>query len=115
MLPLHHHGPINICFSFPHGPLSDWEGRGCRNFFPVLVGDGTKLAPIGDIFNQPSGELSRIRGKLADHIEDHAVLSPEGANLVTASGTESTYPRPPQSYEVGLLKVLAGYKQREQI
>ena len=95
MLPLHHHGSINISFSFPHKPFSDWDGGGCRRFVPFLGGDGTKLAPIGDIFNQPSGELCVIRGKLADYIEDHAVLSPEGANLVTSSGTDSSFPRPP--------------------
>ena len=95
MLPLHHHGSINIRFSFPHGPFSDWDGGGYRKFVPVLGGDGTKLAPIGDIFNQPSGELSGIRGKLADYLGDHAVLSPEGANLVASSGTDSSYPRPP--------------------
>ena len=33
---------------------------------------------------QLSGELCVIRGKLADYIEDHAVLSPEGASLVTS-------------------------------
>ena len=86
MLPLHHHGSINIRCSFPHGLFSDWEGGGCRKFVPVLGGDGTKLAPIRDIFNQASGELSVIRGKLADYIEDHAVLSPEGANLMTPRG-----------------------------
>ena len=38
-----------------------------------------------------------IWGKLADHVGDHVVLSPEGAALVTSPGTESSYPRPPQS------------------
>ena len=37
--------------------FNDWGGRGCRNFFPVLGGDGTKLAPPGDIFDQPPGEM----------------------------------------------------------
>ena len=66
-------------------------------------------------------------GKLADHVGDHVVLSPEGAILVTSSGTKSSYPRLPQSlnpstmdqliftslshthywYEVGMLKVPA--------
>ena len=35
-----------------------WEGRGCRKFVPGLKGDGTKIAPPGDIFDQPSGEMS---------------------------------------------------------
>ena len=33
-------------------------GRGCRKFVPVLGGDGTKIAPPGDIFDQPPGEMS---------------------------------------------------------
>ena len=37
--------------------FNDWGGRGCRKFVPVLGGDGTKLAPLGDIFDQPSGEI----------------------------------------------------------
>ena len=41
--------------------------------------------------------MSWIRGKLADHVGDHVVLSPEGAVLVTSPGTESSYPRPPHS------------------
>ena len=48
-------------------PFHDWgRGRGCNNFFPVLGENGTKIAPTGDIF-----------GKLADHVGDHVVLSPE--------------------------------------
>ena len=38
--------------------FNDWGGRGCRKFVPVLKGDGTKIAPPGDIFGQPSGEMS---------------------------------------------------------
>ena len=34
------------------------EGRGCRKFVPVLGGDGTKIVPPGDIFDQPPGEMS---------------------------------------------------------
>ena len=41
--------------------------------------------------------MNWIRGKLADHVGDHVVLSSEGAVLVTYLGTESSYPRPPQS------------------
>ena len=41
--------------------------------------------------------MRRIRGKLAGHIGDHVVLSPEWAVLVTSPGTKSSYPRPPQS------------------
>ena len=56
-----------------------------------------KIAPTGDIFDQSPGGMSRIRGKLADHVGDHIVLSPEEGILVTSPGTESSYPRPPQS------------------
>ena len=73
------------------------EGRGCNNFVPVLIGNGTKIDPIGDIFDQPPGGISWIRGKLAGHVGDHVVLSPEEGVLVTSPGTESSYPRLPQS------------------
>ena len=73
------------------------EGRGCNNFAPVLGGDATKLAPTGDKFDQPPSRMSSIRGKLADHLGDHVVLSSEGTVLATSTGTESLYPRPPQS------------------
>ena len=62
-----------------------------------MKGDGTKIAPTGDIFDEPPSEMSWIRGKLTDHVGDHVVLSPEGAVLVTSPGTESSYPRPPHS------------------
>ena len=55
------------------------------------------MAPTGNIFDQPPGGRNWIRGKLADHVGDHVVLSPKGAVLVTSSGTESSYPRPRQS------------------
>ena len=73
------------------------EGRGCNKFVPVLRGDGKKIAPTGDIFDQTPGGMSWIRGKLADHVGDHVVLSPEEAVLVTFPGTKSSYPRPLQS------------------
>ena len=73
------------------------RGRGCNKFVPVLRGNGTKIAPTGDICVQPPGEMSWIRGKLADHVGDHAVLSPEEVVLVTSSGTELSHPRPSQS------------------
>ena len=75
--------------------FDDWRGRGCSKFVSVLGGDGTKIAPLGDLFDQPSGEMSSIRGKLADHAGDHVVLSPEGAVLVPSPVTESSCPRPP--------------------
>ena len=66
-------------------------------FDPVMGGNGTKIAPTGDIFDQPPGQMRRIWGKLADHVGDHVVSSPEGAVLVTSPGTKSSYPRSPQS------------------
>ena len=83
--------------------FNDWGGRGCREFVPVLEGDGTKIAPPGDIYDQPPGEMRRIRGKPTDHVKDHAVLYPEGAVLMTTPGTESSHPRPPKSLNDSLL------------
>ena len=77
--------------------LGGGGGRGCNNFVPVLRGNGTKIAPTGDIFDQARGQMRSIRGKLADHVGDHVVSSPEGAILMTFAGTKSSYPRPPQS------------------
>ena len=72
---------------------------GCNKFVPVLRGDGTKIAPPGDLFDKPPGEMNWIRGKLADHAGDHVVLSPEGVVFGPSPGTESSYPRHPQSSE----------------
>ena len=36
--------------------FNDWGGRGCRKFVPVLREDGTRIAPPGDIFDQPPGK-----------------------------------------------------------
>ena len=65
---------------------------------PVLGGNARKC-PLPGIYltNTLPGEMSSIRGKLADHVGDHVVLSLEGVVLVTSPGTESSYPRPPQS------------------
>ena len=39
-------------------PFNDWGGgRGWNNFVPVLRGNGTKIAPTGDIFDQPPGQM----------------------------------------------------------
>ena len=38
--------------------FNDWGGgRGCNEFVPVLGGNGTKTAPIGDIIDQPSDQI----------------------------------------------------------
>ena len=39
----------------PAAGLKDSDRWGCRKFVPVLGRDGTKIAPPGDIFNQPLG------------------------------------------------------------
>ena len=78
-------------------------GRGCNIFVPVLGENGTKIAPIGEIFDQPPGQMRWIWAKLADHVGDHLVSSPEGAVLVTSPETKSSYPRPPQSLNPSLL------------
>ena len=72
-------------------------GRGCNIFFPVVGGNDTKTAPTGDVFDQLLSRMRSIRGKLADHVGDHVVSSPEGAVLVTSPGTKSLYPRRLQS------------------
>ena len=74
--------------------FNDWGGRGCRKFIPVL-GDGTKIAPPGDIIDQPFSGMGWIRGKFADHVRDHVVLSPEGTVLVTSRGRNCRIPAPP--------------------
>ena len=33
------------------------RGRGCNKFVPVLGGNGTKIVPTGDIFDQASGQM----------------------------------------------------------
>ena len=62
---------------------------------PRFGGDGTKIAPPGDIFDQPPGDMSSIWGKLADHVGNHAALSPEGGVVATSPETELSYPCPP--------------------
>ena len=67
--------------------FNDWGGRGFRKLVLVSGGDGTKIAPPVDIFDQLPGEMRRIRGKPTDHVENHAVLHPEGAVSMTTPGT----------------------------
>ena len=40
------------------GSVQRLRGEECNKFVPVLRGDGTKIAPTGDIFDQPSGGMS---------------------------------------------------------
>ena len=81
-------------------------GGGCIIFVPVLGVNGTKIAPTGDIFDQPSGQMRWIGGKLAHHVGDHVVSFPEGAVLVTSPGTKSSYPRPPQSLNPSVVMIV---------
>ena len=37
--------------------FNDWEGRGCNIFVPVLGGNGTKIAPTGNTFDKPPGQM----------------------------------------------------------
>ena len=54
-----------------------------------------EITQPGDLFDQPPGKMNYIRGKLADHVGDHVVLSPAGVVSVASLETESSYPRPP--------------------
>ena len=83
-------------------------GRGCNKVVPVLGGEGTKIIPTRDIFDQPPGGMISFRIKLADHVGDHVVLFLEEAVLVTSPGTESSYPRPPQSLNYSGVSESAG-------
>ena len=41
--------------------FNDWGGgRGCHNFVPVSGGDGTKISPPEDLFDQTPGEMSLL-------------------------------------------------------
>ena len=61
-------------------------------FFPPFGQGMHEKNPTGDVFDQPFCEKSLIRTKLADHIEDHVVLSPGGVVRTKSSGTESSNP-----------------------
>ena len=43
-----------VCMSRP----TIGEGRGCHKIVPVLGGDGTKIVPSGDLFDQPPGNMN---------------------------------------------------------
>ena len=74
--------------------FNGWGGRGCRKFVPVLAEDGTKIAPPRDIFDQSPGEMSQIRGKLTDYVEDHAVTSPEIFGAPPFTDGRTRFPAP---------------------
>ena len=56
--------------------FNDLGGRGCNVFVPILRGNGTKIAPTGERFDQPPGQMRWIWGKLADHVGNLVVSSP---------------------------------------
>ena len=41
----------------PLDKFNDWGWRGSNIFVPVLRGNGTKMAPTGDRFDQPTGQM----------------------------------------------------------
>ena len=41
----------------PFNDLGGGGGGGCNNFVSVLGGNGTKIVPTGDIFDQPPGQM----------------------------------------------------------
>ena len=47
------------CISLDRGvdQFNDCGGRGCNHFVPVLVGNGTRIASTGDIFDQLPGQM----------------------------------------------------------
>ena len=42
---------------FGRDQFNDWKARGCNKFISVLGGNGMKIAPTGDIFDQPPGQM----------------------------------------------------------
>ena len=65
--------------------LLNGGGGGCCSV-PVWEGDGTKIAPPRNIFDQPPCERSSSRSKPDDHVGDHVFLSPVGTVLVISPG-----------------------------
>ena len=49
-------GPCEACLQ-AEDKFNDRGGRVCNIFFPVLGGNGTKIAPTGDRFDQPPGQM----------------------------------------------------------
>ena len=59
----------------PEESFNQWGG--CCKTVPDLGRDGMKIAPPGDIFDQPSCERGSIRSKIADHAGDDIFVVPE--------------------------------------
>ena len=49
---------------FAKDAFNDWGGRECNNFVPVLGGNGTKIAPTGDIFEHPLVKCNKFGASL---------------------------------------------------
>ena len=43
---------------YAHRVFQQLGGGGCHKFVPILGGDGTKIAPPGDIFDQLPGKMN---------------------------------------------------------
>ena len=88
--PLYSKGLCKQCYMvsslFYEAPLKLCVRSECNIFVPVLIGDGTKIAPTEDILDQTPGGMSWIQGKLTDHVGEHVVLSPEGVVLIAFPG-----------------------------
>ena len=78
-------------------------------FFPLLRGDGTKIAPTGDMLDKLSCENCSIKNKLAAHVGDHEILSPGGSVLETPPKQNRQIPPAPESLNDSgyLIKTLA--------
>ena len=57
--------PVRNVDIFTHFPgeasresFNDWGERGYKKYVPVLGGDGTKIVTLGDLFDQPPGEMN---------------------------------------------------------
>ena len=65
--------------------------------FPRFGRGRHENSPSRGHIDHSAGKMSSIRGKLANHVGDHVVLSLEGIALINSPGIESSYPRLPQS------------------
>ena len=57
------HGLPTVFILITSSPPSEsrstiWGGRACHIFVSVLGRDGTKIAPHGDLFDRPPGEMN---------------------------------------------------------
>ena len=57
--------PVRNVYMFTHFPggasresFNDRGERGYKKYVPVLGGDGTKIATLGELFDQPPGEMN---------------------------------------------------------